>query len=362
MGDIRRGVAVGVLIGCSVVPGLAQGRRAAKQERKAEAAQKEEASRVAERGHAVLWQDPGAIARVDLLHGPGGRNGKPEPPFTFDLEEPGKKTTKVDVHDGKGRKWSVEVGKDARPEVAVSRLLWAVGYLPDVDYVVWKAHVDGLQMRNAKRYLHHDAKPRTVAAERFRSAAEDLPYLQDVRFASMPAGEKKLGIWHWKQNAFSGTRELNGLRVMMALLNCWDLPDEKNVITLDAPSGREVFRESGFAASLGRAKSRSPRKAPDDDLRAYARSRFITRKTGTTVDFATPSRGFSVLSLFSRRSSAGWVGRGIPRDDARWMGSLLGQLSHKQIEDAFWAAGYSAAEVNVYANVVDARIHALSDL
>ena len=33
------------------------------------------------------------------------------------------------VRDAKGVKWSVKLGIEARPEVAASRLVWAVGYL-----------------------------------------------------------------------------------------------------------------------------------------------------------------------------------------------------------------------------------------
>ncbi len=98
-----------------------------------------------------------------------------------------------------------------------------------------------------------------------------------------------------------------------------------------------------------------------DDPKAYARSNFITKRTDSYVDFATPSRSFNPLALFSRGGTV-WVGRGVPRKDAKWIGSILSQLSHVQIEDAFWAAGYTTEEVNAFANVVDARIHALADL
>src|SRR5207253_1470870 len=35
------------------------------------------------RGTAVLWQDPGAVERLDLRFGSGGRAHQPRPPFTF---------------------------------------------------------------------------------------------------------------------------------------------------------------------------------------------------------------------------------------------------------------------------------------
>ena len=42
--------------------------------------------------------------------------------------------------------------------------------------------------------------------------------------------EKKIGTWRWRNNPFAGTRELDGLRVMMAVINNWDLKDKNNAI------------------------------------------------------------------------------------------------------------------------------------
>lgn len=57
-----------------------------------------------------------------------------------------------------------------------------------------------------------------------------------------------------------------------------------------------------------------------------------------------------------------WIGRHIPRKDVRWIGQLLAQLSPEQIRDSFRAAGYSPAEVEGYAKVVEGRIGELENL
>jgi len=57
-----------------------------------------------------------------------------------------------------------------------------------------------------------------------------------------------------------------------------------------------------------------------------------------------------------------WVGKHVPRADAKWVGSLLAQLSPEQIRDAFRAAGYSPEQVEAYANAVEARIAQLTKL
>ena len=57
-----------------------------------------------------------------------------------------------------------------------------------------------------------------------------------------------------------------------------------------------------------------------------------------------------------------WVGKHIPRADAKWLGSLLAQLSPDQIRDAFRAAGYSQEQVEGYTSAVQARIAQLAKL
>jgi len=64
---------------------------------------------------------------------------------------------------------------------------------------------------------------------------------------------------------------------------------------------------------------------------------------------------------FSRRHIM-WIGREVPVEDAKWIGSLLGRLSDGQIRDAFRAGGYSPAEVDEFAVLVEQRIAALNSL
>jgi hypothetical protein len=57
-----------------------------------------------------------------------------------------------------------------------------------------------------------------------------------------------------------------------------------------------------------------------------------------------------------------WIGKHIPRADAKWIGSLLAQLSPQQISDAFRAAGYTPKQAEAYADAVQARIAQLNNL
>ncbi|HVG27113.1 MAG TPA: hypothetical protein VM865_05875, partial [Acidobacteriaceae bacterium] len=260
-----RCVVLGVLLGSAVLPVTAQ-----KVDQRAPV-------RSEEMHHPVLWHDPGRIAGLDLLRGQGGKDGMPAPPFAFEGEDRDGSTPKFDARDTKGRKWRVKLGQEARPEVAASRLLWAAGYFADDDYVVSKAYVSGLKMRRGRRLVHKGV-------------------VDDARFARKPEGQRKIGIWRWKKNRFTGTREFNGLRVMMAVLNSWDLKDENNAVFRDEKTGRELFLVSDVGASFGRTGLHFTSGASKSQPKAYARSKFILKRTETYVDFATPSRSWSLLA------------------------------------------------------------------
>jgi hypothetical protein len=124
----------------------------------------------------------------------------------------------------------------------------------------------------------------------------------------------------------AGTREFNGLRVMMALINNWDLKANNNSV--------------------------------------YDR---VEKVTADHVDFVMHSRPFFMAYVFSHayydlRTRMESVTRNIPIADARWLGILLGRLSTDQIGDCFRAGGFSPAEVEGYTRVVSERIEALKKL
>jgi hypothetical protein len=66
--------------------------------------------------------------------------------------------------------------------------------------------------------------------------------------------------------------------------------------------------------------------------------------------------------FYFRQVSLRWIGKHIPREDAKWIGSLLAQLSREQIRDAFRAAGYSEKDITAYTDAVMSRIKDLNSL
>jgi hypothetical protein len=99
----------------------------------------------------------------------------------------------------------------------------------------------------------------------------------------------------------------------------------------------------------------------------YAQTKFVGKVTPDQVDFVMHSRPFFLLYVFRHdyyrlRTRMESVTRHVPIADARWLGSLLGQLSTDQIGDCFRAGGFSPAEVEGYNRVVMQRIDALKKL
>ena len=65
-----------------------------------------------------------------------------------------------------------------------------------------------------------------------------------ARLERQGGGGEEAATWSWHDNPFVGTREFNGLRVMMALLNNWDLKDVNNRV-FDTLAGGEAVRHHG---------------------------------------------------------------------------------------------------------------------
>ena len=84
------------------------------------------------------------------------------------------------------------------------------------------------------------------------------------------------------------------------------------------------------------------------------------------VDFFLSSRPFFLTAIdvpnYVSRTKMQGIAKDIPRTHAKWLGQLLVQLSTEQIRDCFRAAGYSPAEVQGFATVVQGRIKALDRL
>jgi hypothetical protein len=306
-----------------------------------------EASAVAATAPAYLWRKPADISSRDLYYGPGGREHAPHTTFAFLKEDMNGTNPKFDVRDENGVKWRVKLGVEARPEVVATRLVWAVGYYANEDYFLPDLRVENMpHLKRGQNLVSRDGT------------------MQNVRLKRFLEGEKKVGGWKWRDNPFTRERELNGLRVMMALMNNWDLKDENNAIYEEKPTGSDPtelhYVVSDLGASFGTTGRSWTHSRSKGNLNSYRHSKFIRKTTSEYVDFNVPTRPALIYLAtpkeFFSRMDMRWIGKHIPRDDARWIGGLLAQLSQDQIRDAFRAAGYSPKQVDDYAKVVEGRI------
>lgn len=295
----------------------------------------------------TLWTEPSDIQSRDLFYGAGGKQHQPAgSTFTFVDEDLDGTNPKYNVKDEAGTKWKIKLGPEAKPETAATRLVWAVGYYVTEDYFLPTVHVTGLpaHLKRGGNLVGHDGAMTSVRLKRHQK------------------GEEKLGTWTWRADPFTNSREWNGLRVMMALINNWDLKDENNAVFEEGPE--RLYLVSDLGATFGTTGFNPRATTSKGNLHNYEHSHFILKKTKQYVDFAIPSRPayivfFNPAESFPRMKMR-WIGKRIPREDVRWMGQLLSKLSDAQIRDAFRAAGYSSKEIEGFSKVVEHRIGQLA--
>lgn len=277
-------------------------------------------------GTPVLWREPRDISSRNLFLGPGGARMRPNVRrLTFIKEEKGGWSKKYRVRDAAGRVWVAKVGKEAQSETASTRLLWAAGYMTEITYLVPRVTIPGKGT------------------------------FQNVRFEARPENIEREGDWKWDENPFVGTRELQGLKVLMVLLNNWDTKDENNVLlAVPTQDGTQLrYAISDLGATLGDTGKwpllwRFTRSRNDPS--GFRGDKLIDEiKDDGRVDFEFSGKKRGMFN-------------NITVEQAQWIGQLLSRLSDRQIADAFRAANYSRAEVRTLSRAVRARINELASL
>ena len=275
------------------------------------------------KGTPILWQAPQDIGARNLFVGPGGNRMKPDlRQIKFIKEEKGGYSKKFRIRDAAGREWVAKVGKEAQSETAAVRLVWAVGYETEVNYLVPRLKIPGKGT------------------------------FENVRLEARPNSEKRLVEWKWNDNPFVGSREFQGLKVMMLLLSNWDIKDSNNRIISVKGSEKLRYVISDLGATLGKTGSlpviwrfTRSRNKPED----YEKASFVEDVDENYVDF---HYGGKKREIFDD----------ITVDQAKWIGSWLAQLSPEQIRDAFRAAHYTPGEQNMLTRAVLDRIDQLVKL
>jgi hypothetical protein len=274
-------------------------------------------------GTPVLWREHRNPGALDLYWGQGGRQMRPDlRRLTFLKEEKGGYSTKYRVRDAAGLEWVVKIGKEAQSETAATRLLWAAGYMTEIIYLAPRATITGKGT------------------------------FSNVRFEARPENVEREGEWKWDKNPFNGTREFQGLKVMMVLLNNWDIKDSNNVILAVPRQGRTELRYaiSDLGATLGDTGKwpllwRFTRSR--NDPKGFSGDKIIDEvKEDGRVDFEFSGKKRDMFN-------------DITVEEASWAGRLLARLSNRQLRDAFRAANYSPQETRTLVSSMRSRINQL---
>lgn len=264
----------------------------------------------------VMWERVDISGR-DLYWGPGGEQMQPVlAKAVFIDRQPGGTNLKYRIKDGAGVEWIAKIADESQPETVAVRLLWGIGYKTEINYLVPKLEI---------------AK---------------LGTYRNVRFEARPKNVKRLENWSWTDNPFAGTNEFQGLKVLMAMFNNWDLKDSNNVILQRGDEHHYIISDLG--ASFGKlAKESGGRSGRSvNKPEHYAESNFIRHVRDGQVEF-------------DYRGKADHLIKGITVEHGRWLADLLLQLSDKQVEDAFRAANYDPEDVGLLAQAFKARVSQL---
>ena len=265
----------------------------------------------------VLWE-PVDISQQDTLAGPG--DIQPDlTRITFVSQEKGGYSTKYKIKDGQGRTWVAKIGKEAQSETAAVRLLSAIGYKTDYNYLVPKLMIPGKGV------------------------------FTNVRLEARPEDIKRGDPWKWGSTPFEHTREMQGLKLMMAFINNWDMKSANNVL-LETPDTEE-YAISDLGVAFGKTGSnglplfwRAGRSR--NDPQGYAKTKFVKSAKNGKVSVVFNGKNRSRMHNFTTA-------------DARWLADKLSQLSDRQIRDIFRAANYSPSEVDLLTRTVKNRIDQL---
>jgi hypothetical protein len=270
-------------------------------------------------GTPVMWQEPTDLESRNLLLGAGGEEMKPDiSKLTFIEQKTGGFSTKYRVRDAKGNEWIAKLGKEAQPDTAANRLLWALGYETEIAYLVPNVKIEG------------------------------KGEFENVRLEARPANVKRAGNWMWENNPFKDKPEFRGLKILMMMINNWDMKDDNNEILAargdTTGEGELRYIISDLGGSFGKTGgffSRTRNKPSD-----YVNAAFIKKVNGDVIEFSYSGKN---QKLFEN----------LTVSDARWLHNLMKRLSDEQIKDAFRSANYSAADVDLLTGAIKERISAL---
>jgi hypothetical protein len=230
-----------------------------------------------------------------------------------------------------------------RSETFAVRLAWAAGYYVESAYFLPDGQIEDVgELGRARDCVGEDCS------------------FKDARFELDEQGVEKMFDehgWAWNDNPFVGTKELNGLKIMLMLTSNWDNKDVRDVARGSntaifqhrLPDGRVEARYLiiDWGASMGRWGSVVFRGKWDPDGYESQTPEFVKGVENGMVKW-------------------GYIGQrtedatdGISVEDVRWVYQYVGRITDEQIREGLLASGATSEEVESFTRAIRERINQL---
>jgi len=300
-------------------------------------------------GEDVLWRDPGDPSMLDFQNGIGGKENRPQPPFRFVSEDLSGTTPKINLTDSRGRNWNVKWGREGQSSAFCTRLLWACGYYVTPEYFVESGRIENV--RDLTRAKSRVAKDGSFVNARFQLRRGSPKYLR---------GQS----WTWTRNPFAGTRELNGLRLLLLLVSNWDSKDARDVVS-DPAGGFKM--DSNLAIFADDSSGARRYLYTDDDWGAamgkwggvFGRTKWDCKGFGeqTSQFLKVQNDGSFEWGYEGKRRKD--ITEDIRPADIQWLLTYLGKITEEQIRSGLAASGATPVEIDCYSQNLLKRIELL---
>ncbi len=261
----------------------------------------------------------------------------PKPPFRYLREDPSGTQPKLFVRDATNRTWNVKFGFEVRTESFCWRIVQACGYFAEPSFFVAEGKIEQFQpLRRPTEAIKPDGS--------FKEARFQLRD-PNVKFAGHP--------WRWDRPPFAGTKELDGLKILIMLLSNWDNKDGRvgkgGPNTAEFESGKHrIAAFTDWGSGMGRWGSVAG-----------------SNSNWNCADF-TLQTPFFVAKIDQKGVNFGWNGAindgfttGIPLSHVAWLMTHLGQVSEAQIREWLKLAGGSDTDVDCFAKSLRERMRQL---
>jgi hypothetical protein len=290
-----------------------------------------------------IWHHVHTDEANDLRYGPGGEKYVPRPPFAFVEELLTGSHPSVSVRDHRMRLWRVKWGAEAKPEAFCVRFAAACGYFAEVTHYVPSGRIEGVTTL---------ARARAIVGE--DGSFTDARFELEDRSVRMLFDEHS---WAWNDNPFVGTRQLDGLKIVVMLLSNWDSKDRRDVsrgsntaifeqpVSRFATEARYLISDWGGAMGKWGTTVVSRGRWDPDGFEAQTPG-FVARIRDGVVDF-----GYQ-----GQRSE---IGRGIPVDHVRWFHRTARRITEPALRKGLLASGATDEEAARFARALMTRIEAL---